>query len=208
MFSGKRAVILIVSISFFSFFPDLTLGEHPLGKIIIYNEGKTILGESKHYRIIKIQKTSIGIEMEMEILEKGGLMTPSLYGSLGLGVCPCVHKSFELNYLTLQDTASKIIPDKVNYVYVDFINLKSGFMTTEKTSLGEHVKGEYGSITIEVPELRGGFSEKEHELIWKIIRRKSKGILDKEEWRKFLDLVEPKLTCKPQKEIKTIWLNN
>jgi hypothetical protein len=58
------------------------------------------------------------------------------------------------------------------------------------------------------PDPGSAIYEKEHELIWKIIRRKSKGILDKEEWRKFLDLVEPKLTCKPQKEIKTIWLSN
>jgi hypothetical protein len=127
MFSVKRTVVLIIAIFFLSFFPDSILGEHSFGKVIIYSEGKTILGESKYYRIIKIQKTSIDTNIEMEKWEKGDNLAP-LFLYHDREDCPCVYETFELNFLTLQDTASKNIPDKINYVYVDFTNLKTGFI--------------------------------------------------------------------------------
>ena len=207
MFSVKRIVVLIITIFSLSFFPNSILGKHLLGKIIIYNEGKTILGESKYYRIIKIQKTSIDTDIERERLKKGDDLA-SLYLYLGDEDCPCLYETFELNYLTLQDTASKNIADKINYVYVDFTNPKTGFITTEQTFLGNHVKGEYGSITIKVLGLREGLNKQESELISEILRRKKEGILDKEMWKKYITLIEPKLICKPQQEIKTIWLTN
>ena len=207
MFKRKRVVILIISICFLSLLPGLSLGKHLLGKVIIYNEGKTILGESKYYRIIKIKKTSIDNNIEMEKWEKGDNLA-SLFIYHDLEDCPCVYETFELNYLALQDTASKNIPDKISYAYVDFTNLKTGFITTEQTFLGNHVKGEYGSITIKVLGLHEGFNKQESELLSEICRRKNKGVLDKEMLKKFIAFVKTKLICKPQQEIKTIWLSD
>ena len=207
MFSGKRVVILIISICFLSFLPAVSLGKNSLGKIIIYNEGKTILGESKYYRIIKIQKTSIGTNNEMEELEKGDNLV-SLFLYHDREDCPCLYETFDLNYLALQDTASKSIPDKINYVYVDFTNLKTGFITTEQNFLGNHVKGEYGSITIKVLGLREGLNKQESELLSEIFKKKKEGVLDKVILKKFIASVKTKLICKPQQEIKTIWLSN
>lgn len=120
----------------------------------------------------------------------------------------CVYETYEFNYLTLQDTKSKDIPNKINYIYVDFVNLETGFITTEKTFLGNHVKGEYGSITIKVPGLHQGLTKKDMELLSEIFRKKNEGLLDKEMLKKFIASIKTKLICKPEKEVKTIWLSN
>jgi hypothetical protein len=70
------------------------------------------------------------------------------------------------------------------------------------------VKGEYGSITIKVFGLHEGFNKRESELLSEIFRRKNEGVLDKEMLKKFIAFVKTKLICKPQQEIKTIWLSN
>lgn len=207
MFNVKQIVVLISTFFFLSFFPNSIFGKNPLSKIIIYNEGKTIVGKSKSYEIIRIQKISSDPNIVMEELMKADSIKAFLYLDIGKDH-DCVCESVKLNYHALQDTTSIRIPDKINSIYVDYVHPKTGFIHTEKVSLGKHVKGEYGVITIKALGSLEGFNEEQSKFVSEAFKRKKEGRFDKEKWEEFISSVKQKLICKPKEEIKTIWLSN
>ena len=129
---SRRALGLTVSIFFLSFLAGLILGLYlpsdllkGQSSVVIYREGKPILGKSKYYEIVKIQRISSHVDFEE--WDEFDVFLDSSW--------KCIYESVEINYLVLQDTASNDVSNRARYVYVDFTNPKANIVTTKKLLL-------------------------------------------------------------------------